>query len=87
MKNSILFLLFLNILTVAPTCRCNECIIDYHFEIPIDVTPAEHTFQVGDTLFISLEYDMDNLINLETNEMVSVFDLEPNLLNGILYNF
>jgi len=82
MKNTLLFFIFsLSFLTVFNSCNKKECRIGnpfYQFDIPVTLTPALDTFNIGDTITINSSFsDFIQEINTGTSFILADYSFEP----------
>ena len=74
-KNAtIIFILFL-FLACFSSCE-KECRKEYHFEIPIEISPAKSTYQIGDTINVSFIYDLNDMMDLNSGETIEVSEFD-----------
>jgi len=74
MKNIFLRLTIISIFFSTFFSCGTKCRIDYNFEIPVTTSPTQGPVYVGDTIFISLEYDLENILDLSENKNVEIRD-------------
>lgn len=56
--------------------RQDICTKEYSFDFPISIESSLDTFQTGDTIWITMEYDNNNLLDLNTGEYFAAGDFE-----------
>ena len=55
-----------------------DCIINYYFELPIDLSPANGSYKVGDTLDVIININTDSIVDVHGDRVVSIPNLNPN---------
>lgn len=82
MKNFTFFFLAIFYISIAPTCNCSNdyCEVNYHFQLPLSLTPQIDTFKIGDTIWISSEFS-NEILELNTGERITLneFDFHSEL--------
>lgn len=64
-------------LFLAVDCEGPEvCTKEYKFEFPVTITPVLDTFQVGDTIWVNLEFDNSNILDLNSGNFLDLQDFE-----------
>lgn len=53
-----------------------SCEIDYHFDFPVNLSPASNTYQVGDTIWVNIEYDNTDLLEHHSGEIISANEFD-----------
>ena len=79
MKNSIMFfgILILGLFCTSCDPPAAPCERDYLFSIPVTLSPASDTFQVGDTICLSMKFPI-RLEDINTNEFFDLHDFPFN---------
>ncbi len=78
MKNFIIPLLFLGAFFITINCNCNkdeDCIKDYKFQIPFNLTPQIDTFKIGDTIWVSSDFS-NEIKELNYSEPITLKDFD-----------